>query len=1284
MLFFITGAGTMTRADSERIFQGSSNVTKMQVVSPFSGVGVSMAFTLPNRTQTHYFPMHADGRFEVPNPDGTKTKTALFCYSLPLDASVTQEVGTVGVSVKINSFVDANGETPVSEVNTLTTYTATFKVEYSALPEVGEPPEADEWAQIVDLLNTYYGELSGRVETAEGDIDGLETRMTTAEGDIDGLETRMTAAEDDIDTLRTEIAENAQSIAANHKLIVANSEAIDDINTEQAEQNQRIAAVENKTAQPLMTNVIIDEGTMTRYFNNGTTTSSTVTTGGETEQRVNFCTTYSFTEENFVEDAGSGLFSLTVSAELIERTNDRYLVSLEYADGTAYATAADSVTKNADGSLLIKNIAQPFAGRVVTIAAGQHGTITHFGTAITGQGVQVSTDTTLRAETSKGDSYFNITTAEYYECIEVSAASTSWQFLASLIGPRGEKGETGDGFEIYKTYTSVAAMNADAANVPDGKFVIIETGNTNNPDNSKLYVRTVDGSAPFEFVTDMSGASIKGDKGEPGATYTPSIDTNGVLTWTNNGNLPNPSPVNLKGPSGTVSVAGTQTLPAGSDASVTNSGTPTDARLTFKIPKGDTGAVFTPSVSADGVISWTNNGELSNPAAQNIKGAQGKPGANGATFIPHIDGYTLSWTNDGGLENPDPVLIRGMQGPPGQDGAAATIVVAQTNTTSPGNDAAVSNIGTATNARLVFNIPRGEPGTDGLSLTPKGPFVLNTAYVVGDVATYDNLAYLCYADTAGTTTPDADTAHWQVLSTAATTVGELAAQSSLFGGWWSNLTTNGTKGKIPNFFAISEADWTGTALDDPTMLDDYKPGEWVTVDETSIPGIVDGDIVSFVVRCYGSIEDGVNQTNPTRSLMVLAVYNPYNTPGPGSGNSRILSAAWVPEDTDKNGVAICDLGTVTLQDIAYGSVKMGLADIYFDGSKQTETLPVAENPVRIRLRLAGGDGTVYEFDRTSLKINPSDNTRHAQFERVTLTDDSFRAAEQWFVVVDYDPSRSSEQRYHYTIVRMTLPVMRGAERIDLWQGVDIAYDLGTATLTDNSATIQIPESDINGLALANVLRLQLQVGSTQTEIGLVRCSMTGSFEYAAVVPSEAVSTESGSASVVVARLHADREPQLVITVYPLSSGGGSGSGGGLTAQTYTFDGSMSLAQFRDTLETDGATNIVSIVPQRAGEGGIQITTNETTPRSFTLLAPTFTATAHGELIVEGMAIEGVEGGGTPGGIKPVQIIVSDSGSSNPMQDQMLFVDGIDLSSGVPGCNAVPGAHYQVIVYRNQS
>ena len=76
---------------------------------------------------------------------------------------------------------------------------------------------------------------------------------------------------------------------------------------------------------------------------------------------------------------------------------------------------------------------------------------------------------------------------------------------------------------------------------------------------------------------------------------------------------------------------------------------------------GASGATFIPSVSADGLLSWSNDGGLTNPASVSIRGpkgdagVQGSPGAQGekgdtgtpgATFIPSVaaDGL-LSWSN---------------------------------------------------------------------------------------------------------------------------------------------------------------------------------------------------------------------------------------------------------------------------------------------------------------------------------------------------------------------------------------------------------------------------------------------------------------------------------------------------------------------------------------------------------------------------------------------------------------------------------------------------------------
>ena len=101
-------------------------------------------------------------------------------------------------------------------------------------------------------------------------------------------------------------------------------------------------------------------------------------------------------------------------------------------------------------------------------------------------------------------------------------------------GIQGPKGEKGDPFSIYKTYTSISSMNADATNVPDGMFVLIENG-VDDPDSAKLYVRTTDGSETFQYITDLSGAQgIQGPQGVgvSNITLDESTDSGNVYTIT--------------------------------------------------------------------------------------------------------------------------------------------------------------------------------------------------------------------------------------------------------------------------------------------------------------------------------------------------------------------------------------------------------------------------------------------------------------------------------------------------------------------------------------------------------------------------------------------------------------------------------------------------------------------------------------------------------------------------------------------------------------------------------
>lgn len=53
---------------------------------------------------------------------------------------------------------------------------------------------------------------------------------------------------------------------------------------------------------------------------------------------------------------------------------------------------------------------------------------------------------------------------------------------------------------------------------------------------------------------------------------------------------------------------------------------------------GIDGVTFTPSVSQEGIISWTNNGGLSNPTPINIKGDKGDKGEQGIQGIQGIQG----------------------------------------------------------------------------------------------------------------------------------------------------------------------------------------------------------------------------------------------------------------------------------------------------------------------------------------------------------------------------------------------------------------------------------------------------------------------------------------------------------------------------------------------------------------------------------------------------------------------------------------------------------------------
>ena len=940
MLFLLNGKGELQRLDNDRVFQGSNNATELGVIYPYAGVSLAASFTLPNGITTDYTPMPPLSTYTLKNGGGDVVKTFdnLFYTSIPIPNTVTalQGVCKVTVAQTAVSGTGAAGSIDPAQVDVNTSYSASFTVEYASLPEYTVPdnPTDEDFQKLVTLLQAYQAtvmgnvsELQGRMTTAEGNIKDLQTRMTTAETDIDNAQEDIEDLLADVGTLQGDVADLAAdkqdktdpALKTDDKTVVGAINAIYDeltdtsgtgfasrLDTAEAEINvldSRVEDVEEKTAMPLMTDFTVDVATSsaTKFYNDGTSADVSLPTG-DTVDRINYLTSASFTEEQWAEQS-DGTYSLTLSAEQTGRTNNKYVLNLEVTDGTEQITSADKVVKNEDGSITLKDYTEPWSGRVITVAAGQHGSVIHFGTAVTGTGSQTSTDEELRAASLVGDAYINSNTGEVYKCTAVSTTTSTWEFQGSFKGapgkdgadgtdgadgaaatvtvgqvttlpagsqatvtnsgtenaavlnfaiPQGAQGAAGadgtngtngadgeDGvgietitaagtdenggniyrinltngqnytftapkgaqgaqgatgatgapgkdFRIYKTYASIAAMNADAGNVPDGEFVMIASTES-DPDNAKLYVRTTDGEADFTFVSDLSGAQgiqgeaatiqigqvLTGEAGTNASVENVGTENAAILNFTiprgatgaagrdgvngQDGRDGTNGQDGADGAAATIQIGEVVTGAAGTNASVENTGTENAAILKFTIPRGATGtpgangqdgapgadgkngATFTPSVDTNGNLSWTNDGNLPNPETVNLRGAQGEAATvqvGQVTTLPAGSQATVtnSGTNQAAVLNFGiPTGATGAAGTNGTDGAAATIEVGEVTTGAAGTQASVTNSGTANAAVFDFTIPKGADGASGVTDVTAGTPTEQNGYTVTPV-----------------------------------------------------------------------------------------------------------------------------------------------------------------------------------------------------------------------------------------------------------------------------------------------------------------------------------------------------------------------------------------------------------------------------------------------------------------------------------------------------------------------------------------------------------------------
>ena len=200
----------------------------------------------------------------------------------------------------------------------------------------------------------------------------------------------------------------------------------------------------------------------------------------------------------------------------------------------------------------------------------------------------------------------------------------------------------------------VTAINNKIDN--DIQTAITNLTKTHNDDvtaiNNKINndIQTAINDLTEQHNEDITAVNNKIDSLEP-IYYTPDVNEEGVISWTNNGELTNPEPISIKGPQGIQGIQGEagpmgpkgpqgEPGPKGPQGEPGPKGDKGEQGIQGeKGIQGERGYLYTPNVSDTGVISWSNNGELENPAPINLSDIVSEKLKSDETFNTTLDEY---------------------------------------------------------------------------------------------------------------------------------------------------------------------------------------------------------------------------------------------------------------------------------------------------------------------------------------------------------------------------------------------------------------------------------------------------------------------------------------------------------------------------------------------------------------------------------------------------------------------------------------------------------------------
>lgn len=318
----------------------------------------------------------------------------------------------------------------------------------------------------------------------------------------------------------------------------------------------------------------------------------------------------------------------------------------------------------------------------------------------------------------------------------------------------------GDAFTIVKTYSSVQAMEDDYNNpeVKTGQFVMIDTGDVENEEDSRLYLK---GDTEWKFISDLSGAqgiqglsayqvavqhgfegteaewliSLKGEKGETG----PKGDKGNTGEKGDTGER---GPQGLQGERGLQGIQGEQGE-QGIQGPIGPKGEKGDQGE--RGPQGPQGQIGPQGPKGDTGSGLNIKGELDSESQLPQEGVSGDAwliAGNLYVFVGENGNVESNpkWSNVGSIQGPagpqGPVGPKGEQGEPGPKG-------------EPGADGAPGIQG-----------PKGDPGEKGEKGDPGSDASVTKqnveAVLTGDITSHNHDSRYISKSNASAYTPTAD------------------------------------------------------------------------------------------------------------------------------------------------------------------------------------------------------------------------------------------------------------------------------------------------------------------------------------------------------------------------------------------------------------------------------------------------------------------------------------------------------------------------------------------------